>query len=418
MLLGAIADDLTGATDIALAFAREGLRTVQINGIPDDGTLVPNVDAVVIALKSRTIPASEAVSLSRGAASWLRAHHVKQVVFKYCSTFDSTDAGNIGPVTEALLEELGETITIACPTFPENGRTVFQGHLFVGDTLLSESPMRDHPLTPMTDANLVRVLQRQTGLPVGLLAAADVQAGQERVAARIRQAATQNLRILIADAATAKDLNEIGKACSDRMLVTGAAGIGGALARNHAAAITGDRRSAAFAWPVGRTVILAGSCSVATRNQVNHVIALGYPATKIDPIAIASGALDVASVAEWAKASEGDPPVIYASTNPEDVLKAQEVLGREQAGALVEDFLGELAATLRSAGFSRFIVAGGETSGAVSAALAVNALEIGPEIDPGVPWTRAADASGPALALKSGNFGAPDFFEKARRMCQ
>ncbi|WP_332302813.1 3-oxo-tetronate kinase [Rhizobium sp. GR12] len=418
MLLGAIADDLTGATDIALAFAREGLRTVQINGIPDDGAFEQNADAVVIALKSRTIPASDAVSLSRRAVAWLRARDVQQVVFKYCSTFDSTDAGNIGPVTEALLEELGETITIACPTFPENGRTVFQGHLFVGDKLLSESSMRDHPLTPMTDANLVRVLQRQTALPVGILGAADVRAGQERVAARIREAATQNVRVLIADAATAEDLNAIGKACSDRMLVTGAAGIGGALARNHAAAIQGERRSAEFAWPQGRTVVLAGSCSVATRDQVNHVIGLGYPATKIDPIAIASGTLDVASVAEWAEASEGWPPIIYSSSDPADVLKAQEVLGRDEAGALVEDFLGELAGILRSAGFSRFIVAGGETSGAVSAALSVSALEIGPEIDPGVPWTRAAYAGGPALALKSGNFGAPDFFEKARRMCR
>ncbi len=418
MLLGAIADDLTGATDIALAFAREGLRTVQFNGIPNESALDPNVDAVVIALKSRTIPAFQAVTLSRRAASWLRTHNVKQVVFKYCSTFDSTDEGNIGPVTEALLEELGETITIACPSFPENGRTVFQGHLFVGDTLLSESSMRDHPLTPMTDSNLIRVLQRQTALPVGLLATTDVRAGQERVAARIKEAATQNLRILIADAATVEDLNTIGKACSDRMLVTGAAGIGGGLARNHAAAIQGKRRSTEFVWPQGRTVVLAGSCSVATRDQVNHVIGLGYPATKIDPIAIASGTLDVTSIAEWAEASQSWPPIIYSSSDPADVLKAQQVLGRDEAGALVEDFLGELAAILQSAGFSRFIVAGGETSGAVSTALSVNALEIGPEIDPGIPWTRATDAEGPALALKSGNFGAPDFFEKARRMCQ
>lgn len=416
MLLGAIADDLTGATDLALTLSREGMRTVQTIGIPAQDFDLRDIDALVIALKSRTIPATDAVAISLSAADWLEEASVEQILFKYCSTFDSTPEGNIGPVTEALLAHLGEDLTIACPAFPTTGRTLYRGHLFVGDMLLSESPMKDHPLNPMTDSNLVRFLQRQTKLPVGLIPLDVVSKGSDHIRAAFSAARDRKDRIMIVDAVDDANLRVIGEALAGMKLVTGGSGIALGLPENfrRAGKLLPKSAGGLTDAPAGRSAILAGSCSAATRRQVEFAIASGTPALKIDPLAIAQKSLSAQDIVEWVEASTHAAPLVYSSADPDAVKAAQERLGREKAGALVEDLLAEVALALRTAGFRRFIIAGGETSGAVVNALGCKALRIGPEIDPGVPWTLSVNDGEPiALALKSGNFGAEDFFLKA-----
>ena len=410
MLIGAVADDITGATDLCLMLSRAGLRTVQVMGVPDGA--LPVADAVVIALKSRTIPAGEAVAMSLSAARALLAGGAGQILFKYCSTFDSTDAGNIGPVTAALMDLMRTDLTIACPAFPANGRTVYQGHLFVGDRLLSDSPMQDHPLTPMRDANLVRVLARQTTVPVGLLDIGALRGG----AAQEVFARRAGARILIADALTDADLMALGAACADMALVTGGSGIAMGLAQNFVAAgrVMPRAVQTMMQAPSGRSVILAGSCSAATRGQIAAAQAAGLPTLAVDVAAMADGRQTAQALADWAAAQDGAPaPLIYSSADPAELAQTQATLGREASGTLVEHTLAEVARILQTRGFTRFLIAGGETSGAVVAALGVTMLDIGPEIDPGVPWTRSIGGPDLALALKSGNFGAPDFFLRA-----
>jgi uncharacterized protein YgbK (DUF1537 family) len=416
MLLGVIADDLTGATDIALMLSRNGMKTVQFIGVPQTGAALDGVDAAVVALKSRTIPADEAVALSLAAAKTLRAAGAQQFFFKYCSTFDSTDRGNIGPVAEALLDFLGTDLTIACPAFPANARSIYQGHLFVGSMLLSESPMKDHPLTKMRDSNLVRVLQRQVKGRVGLVALATVEQGAPAIRTSFDRARAAGERFLVVDAVSDAHLRSIGAASADLALITGGSGVAMALPDNFRAAgrLAAHAPAATLKAPAGRKVILAGSCSQATREQVRVAKEAGLPAFEVDPLAIADGATTAARVAEWALRGASERPVlVYSSAEPARVREVQDKLGVERAGTIVETLLAEIGVLLRDDGFTQFLVAGGETSGAVVGALGVNALEIGPEIDPGVPWTRSLDAPEIALALKSGNFGAPDFFLKA-----
>jgi len=416
VLIGAVADDITGATDLCLMLSREGLRTVQVIGVPAPGQPLPGADAVVIALKSRSIPAPEAVAMALAAARALLAAGAQQLLFKYCSTFDSTDAGNIGPVTEALLGLTGAKLTIACPSFPAAGRTTYQGHLFVGSQLLSDSPLKDHPLNPMHDANLVRVLGRQTALPVGLVDIATIWQGEAAIRAAFASQHAAGKRILIVDTLVDADLRTIGAACADLPLVTGGSGIGLGLATNFINAGKAVRRGVAARMqaPAGRAVVLAGSCSVATRGQIAAAQAAGLPTLALDVAALADGCQSAADVAAWATRQAADtPPVIYSSADPATLQVIQHDLGQHQSGALVESALAEVARRLRDAGFTRFVIAGGETSGAVVAALGVTMLEIGPEIDPGVPWTRSIGSPALALALKSGNFGTADFFLKA-----
>ncbi len=415
-LLGCIADDFTGATDLAGMLVRAGMRTVQMIDVPTH-PLPSEVDAVVIALKSRTVPAAEAVNSALVALDWLRAAGCRQFYFKYCSTFDSTDAGNIGPVTDALMTALGTDFTIACPAFPENKRTIFNGYLFVGDVLLNESGMRDHPLTPMTDANLVRILQRQTQRQVGLIRHATIAGGAAAIREEIQRLRTAGVAIAIVDAISDADLMQIGAACAELALVTAGSGIALGLPQNfRREGCLGNRIDAnASSYPVGHRAILSGSCSLATQAQVARAIAAGCPAFKIDPLRLADGEDLVAKALDWATPllSGNRPPLIYATADADNVRAAQARIGAVPAGALVEQALTRIAQGLVERGVRQLIVAGGETSGAVVSALNVTGLHIGPQIDPGVPWTLSLGASPLALALKSGNFGAPDFFTQA-----
>jgi uncharacterized protein YgbK (DUF1537 family) len=412
-LLGCIADDFTGATDLANILVRGGMRTVQTIGIPDAalaGTL--DADAIVIALKSRTTPAVDAVRESLTALAWLRAQGCTQIFFKYCSTFDSTAAGNIGPVADALLDAMGSDFTIACPVFPAAGRTLFRGHLFVQDKLLNESGMENHPLTPMTDANLVRVLQAQTPSKVGLLRYDTVATGTDAVRTRIDALRQDGVRIAIADAVSDADLVTLGEACADLPLITGGSGVAMGLPANfRRRGQLRDGDAAGIPTVAGPAVVLAGSASTATNGQVAAWRDAGRPAYRLDPLAIARGDDVVGAALTFADRS--DPVLIYATSTPDEVRAVQRELGVEKAGSLVEHALGQIATKLLERGVRRFVVAGGETSGAVVQALGVKALRIGAQIDPGVPMTVTL-GSGETLAvvLKSGNFGSPDFFAK------
>lgn len=416
MLLGCIADDITGATDLALTLKRSGLRTIQVMGVPDDAEQLKAFDAVVIALKSRTNPVDEAIEWSLKSADVLLAAGARQIFFKYCSTFDSTDDGNIGPVAEALIEKLGGDVAFVCPAFPTNRRTIYKGHLFVGDELLSSSPMKDHPLTPMRDSDLVAVMQRQTKLPVGLVSYDVVEQRTPAIEAAVDAAREAGQRFLVVDAISDSNLMWIGKAAQDHKLITGGSGIAIGLADNFVA--QGLLNKTATNVPMkagaGRAAILSGSCSTATRGQIAAAKAAGIPAMRIDALKIADGNVKPDTFVAFAKAQPaGNPVLLYSSDDPDVIAKVQDELGREQAGAIVEDAMGEIARGLADAGFTKLIVAGGETSGAVVAALGVNAIEIGPEIDPGVPWTKSLDDRGLVLALKSGNFGGERFFLEA-----
>ncbi|MBR0656174.1 3-oxo-tetronate kinase [Plastoroseomonas arctica] len=413
LLLGCIADDFTGATDLANTLVKHGMTAVQLIGVPI-GPL-PEADAIIIALKSRSIPAADAVRESLAALEALLAAGAKQIFHKYCSTFDSTDAGNIGPVADALLARLSSGFAIACPAFPTNGRTIFQGHLFVGGALLSESGMENHPLTPMRDPNLVRVLSRQTEGGVGLVPFAVVEQGPVTIRRALTRLAEQGRRYAITDAATDAHLMAIGEACAPHALITGGSGIAMGIPENFRRAGLLPPRPDAAVLPQARgaMAVLAGSCSRATLGQIglarDHV-----PVLELDALATPDTAALTAQALDWAadKLSDTRPIVIAASASPDRVEALQKQLGRDAAGALIETTLANIAEAIVARGTGRLLVAGGETSGAVVLRLGVTALRIGPEIDPGVPWTYA-EPNGIHLALKSGNFGGRDFFLKA-----
>lgn len=415
VVLGAIADDFTGATDLCNTLVRRGMKTVQLIDVPPAGAPPPDAEAVVIALKSRTIPAGDAVAMSLKALAWLKAAGARQILFKYCSTFDSTDKGNIGPVALALLDALGSGFTLYCPAFPEAGRTIFKGYLFVGDVLLSESGMKDHPLTPMRDPSLVRVLQRQSEGKVGLVQHATVAKGPAAIADAFAALQREGCRHAIVDAIADHDLEAIGAAAKDLALITGGSGIALGLPENfRRAGLIGDGGGADILPKItGKAAVLSGSCSQATLAQLAYMKERA-PVFAIDPLAAANGR-DVAGEAlAWGGEKLGDVPILFAATAPPDqVAQVQRQLGRERAGALIEGIMAEIAAGLVARGVRRLVVAGGETAGAVVQALGVTGLRIGRQIDPGVPWTVSLGEPALALALKSGNFGAPDFFLRA-----
>ncbi len=412
-ILGVIADDFTGATDIAGMLVKGGMRTIQTIGVPAKGTIPDDVDAVVVALKTRSIPAADAVAQSLDALKALQAAGCVRFFFKYCSTFDSTDAGNIGPVGDALLDALKAKQAIYCPAFPVNGRTIFFGHLFVGDVLLSDSHMKHHPLTPMTDASLVRVLARQTPHKVGLVALKQVQSGSAVLRESLDKLAADGVRHVVVDAVADTDLGIIGEAIGDDTLVTGGSGVALGLPAAYRRRGLMAHRSCADALPKtdGASAVLAGSCSAATLGQIK---AFKGAHLALDTDAICRGE-DVAGKAlAWAREKLGKAPILLSASDTPDSVKAlQAKYGIEKSSQAIEKTMAALARGLVEAGVGRLVVAGGETSGAVVGALDVTALRIGPEIDPGVPWTASVGAKPLLLALKSGNFGAPDFFTKA-----
>ena len=419
MVLGCIADDFTGATDLANNLVRAGMRVVQAIGVPVQA-LDAQADAVVVALKSRTLPAREAVAQSLAALRWLQAQGAQQIYFKYCSTFDSTPLGNIGPVTEALMDALGTDFTIATPAFPDNHRTVFKGYLFVGDVLLNESGMQNHPLTPMTDANLVRVLQGQCTGKVGLIDHQVVAQGASAIQARIAQLRSQGVRVAVVDAISNQDLMRLGPALHGMPLVTAGSGVAIGLPGNFGLAPS----STASALPpaAGWQAVVSGSCSLATNRQVQAFIASGRPALAVDPLQIAArqaaGGDVVTDALAWAQPLLAQGPVlVYSSADVQAVKAVQGQLGAEASGHLLEHTLAAIARGLVGLGVRQLVLAGGETSGACVQALHISQLKIGPQIDPGVPWCHAqsdaAAGAGMHLTLKSGNFGSDDFFSKA-----
>ncbi|WP_428536507.1 3-oxo-tetronate kinase [Rhodopila sp.] len=428
MLLGAIADDFTGATDLCSMLVRGGMRTVQLIGVPEPELPTPDADAVVVALKSRTAPTAQAVEESLAALRWLQAAGARQFFFKYCSTFDSTDQGNIGPVADALIAALGCGFALACPAFPTNARTVYQGHLFVGGSLLNESGMEHHPLTPMTDANLVRVLSRQTEGTVGLVAFAAVDRGANAIRDAMTQLKERGRRYAIVDAITDAHLAAIGEAAANHALITGGSGVAMALPENFRRAGLLSRTTDPGVLPPieGACAVIAGSCSRTTLAQLGYARS-HLPTFELDALATPDAAALSEAALAWAADKIGHKPVVIAASAPPDKVAAlQSRLGRDQAGALIENAVAKIAEGLLVRGVRKFVVAGGETSGAVVRRLGVRSMRIGTEIDPGVPWTfaeagkTATGGSGPGLmlALKSGNFGASDFFLKAFRVLE
>jgi uncharacterized protein YgbK (DUF1537 family) len=420
MLLGAIADDFTGATDLCSMLVRGGMRTVQLIGVPHETDAPPDADTVVVALKSRTAPVRDAVQQSLAALAWLRHAGCRQFFFKYCSTFDSTDEGNIGPVADALIRELGCGFALACPAFPTNARTVYQGHLFVGGTLLNESGMEHHPLTPMTDANLVRVLGRQTDGIVGLVPYVTIEQGSAAIRDAMTALKEGGKRYAIVDAVNDAHLLAIGEAASEHALITGGSGVAMGLPANFRRAGLLPTETDAGALPriTGHAAVLAGSCSRATLTQLGMARS-HLPVWQLDPLATPDAALLAAAALDWASEKLGDKPIVIAAATPDKVAAVQAKLGRDAAGTLIEAAMAQIAAGIVANGARRVVVAGGETAGAVVQRLGVTSLRIGTEIDPGVPWTYAQGSGAPLLmALKSGNFGAPDFFLKAFEMLE
>ena len=418
MLLGAIADDFTGATDLCSMLVRGGMRTVQLIGVPSPCLAVPEADAVVVALKSRTAPVRQAVNDSLAGLKWLQAAGARQFFFKYCSTFDSTDHGNIGPVADALVGALDCGFALVCPAFPTNARTIYQGHLFVGGSLLNESGMEHHPLTPMTDANLVRVLSPQTEGTVGLVPFVTVDQGANAIRDAMTALKERGRRYAVLDAITDAHLVAIGEAAAAHALITGGSGVAMGLPENfrRLGLLSDATDPGALPSLDGANAVIAGSCSRATLAQLGYARA-HLPVFELDALTTPDAAALSEAALAWASGKIGDKPVVIAaSAPPERVAALQSRLGREQAGMLIEDAVARIAQGLVARGVRKLVVAGGETSGAVVGRLGVRSLRIGTEIDPGVPWTLAS-GSGPdlMLALKSGNFGATDFFLKVFR---
>ncbi len=416
--LGCIADDVTGATDMANMLVRGGLRAVQSFGVPETDDFTDECDAVVVALKSRSIPAEEATALALRSLHALQTIGAQRFFFKYCSTFDSTPQGNIGPVAEALMNELCVEQTLFCPALPENGRTVYCGHLFVHGKLLNESGMERHPLNPMTDANLVRVLQNQSTQKVGILPASAIDRGVEGIQERLEALRRDGVALVISDAINDEQLEQLADALANHTLVTGGSGIGYWLAKawRKQGSVPPNANAVDSPQVEGMSAVLSGSCSDTTQRQINHFRSR-FPSFKIDTARLSNRESAAEDAASWAeqRLSQG-PVLIYSDPEAVERRHAEVDAGNTSIAESVERAMGEIAKRLVACGVRRLIVAGGETSGAVVRALGILAVRIGPQIDPGIPWTETLAEPRMALALKSGNFGTDDFFEKALEM--
>ncbi|MDU8924881.1 four-carbon acid sugar kinase family protein [Pasteurellaceae bacterium LIM206] len=411
-VLGVIADDFTGASDIASFLVENGLNTVQMNGVPSE-PLTTTVDAIVISLKSRSNPVNEAVEQSLQALNWLQANGCNQFYFKYCSTFDSTEKGNIGPVTDALLDALNDDFTVITPALPVNGRTIFNGYLFVGDVLLNESGMQNHPITPMKDANLIRLMDAQAKGKTGLVTYADVIKGADNVKARFAELKAQGYRYAVVDAADNSQLAVLAEATADFKLVTGGSGLAAYMAARLSNGKKGDN---AIVPTKGKTVILSGSCSVMTNKQVNAYKEKAS-SLNLNVERALTGENYVQELYQWVIEHLHEPlaPMIYATVPPEELKAIQTKFGAEKASHTIENTFARLADKLKAAGVINFITAGGETSSIIVQQLGITGFRIGKQIAPGVPWLNALNDN-IFLALKSGNFGKENFFEFAQEM--
>lgn len=413
MLLGCIGDDFTGSSDLANTLAKQGMHTVQYSGIPEVNADA-SVEAGVVSLKSRSIPVEEAVRLSLNALEWLKEQGCEQFFFKYCSTFDSTPEGNIGPVIDALADALDADRVIVCPAFPGAGRSVYQGHLFVNDKLLNESGMENHPLTPMTDADLRRCLGLQSKSAVGHIPITVVLSGDDAVKEALTQQHEQNKRVVVVDALQDEDLMTIGSAASNLALITGGSGIALGLPANFKKQGKIKGKTSHWKGEDGGCAVLSGSCSNTTRNQIKHH-SENNPTFEINTAEVINGLMTPAKVCDWLSRQPGIP-LVYSSADPETVEAVQKAFGMDEASHALESFFSQVALQLVNNGLSRLILAGGETSGAVIEGLKITEMQIGPEIDPGVPAMRANEQL--VFTLKSGNFGAPDFFTKAAKVLE
>lgn len=418
MLLGVIADDLTGATDIAGFLANNGLDTIQVLGPPDPQTQI-DCEAAVVSLKSRSNPASEAIAMSLDALNWLRANNCMQTYFKYCSTFDSTSQGNIGPVTDALMNALETNLTVICPSLPVNGRTVKNGILLVNGTPLAETGMRHHPVTPMTDSNLITLMEMQAKGKADLVELETVQAGSDAVKKRLSDLRDNSIRYTVLDATTDKDLDVLADALDDIPLLTGGSGLGGARARAMVNRGRASGKGAAMGRPPGgKVAVLSGSCSEMTNKQVESYVASETPAIKVDVGRCLDNPEEYATeLATWMDRHSGGSlaPLVYATVGKDELREIQKRFGAEKASLAIEEMFGLLATKLDGRGFDHIIVAGGETSGATALALGAKMFRIGPEIAPGVPWIRSLERP-LSMVLKSGNFGDERFFFKAQEL--
>jgi uncharacterized protein YgbK (DUF1537 family) len=416
MRLGVIADDFTGATDIAGFLVANGLRAVQLNGVPPADLRV-EADAVVVSLKTRSCPVPEAVSQSLAALEWLRARGCQQFFFKYCSTFDSTAQGNIGPVTDALLDALGQDFTVICPMLPVNGRTIYNGYLFVNGVPLDESGMRHHPVTPMTDANLMRLMEAQAQGKAGNVPSSVMDQGPAAVRAALAALKANGIRYAVLDALNDTHLVTMGEAVADMPLVTGGSGLADGMARAWTGTGTAANAAAEGKPAKGRVIVLSGSCSQMTNAQVEAYRAEAPSRIVSVERCVADAASYAAELAEWvlAQPRDGLAPLVYATTAPAELQAMQERFGAARASEAVERTFGLLAKRLEQACFDQFIVAGGETSGVVTQSLGIGGFHIGPQIAPGVPWVRAVGKP-LSLALKSGNFGQERFFFDAQEL--
>ena len=413
MLLGCIADDFTGASDLANTLAKGSMSTMQFVGVPK-GVAPTGCEAGVVALKTRSIAATDAVAQSLAALDWLKAQGCRQFLFKYCSTFNSTPQGNIGPVAEALLHALAAPVAVVCPVFPATGRTLFMGHLFVKDRLLSESGMEKHPLNPMTDPDLRRWLRLQSKGEIGFVPHETVRRGADAVASLLDVEAKAGRRLVVVDAIEDQDLLTIGRAVVGHKLVTGGSGIALGLPGNFRKAGLLGEEGSAYAPANGPGIVLSGSCSTASQAQLSHYLK-SHPGFAINPSELMTDRQTVADMATFVRAHLAEAPIVYSTADARQVAQAQAAFGREQLAEKIEHAFSALAAKLVEEGVTRIAVGGGETSGAVVTALKADTLVIGPEIDPGVPALASVGDKPVRLALKSGNFGAIDFYDKALR---
>lgn len=417
LFLGVVADDFTGASDAASFLVAAGIKTVLFNGVPKDcPQLSEETEAVVVALKSRTMPKQQAVSESMEAFRWLRRMGARQLYLKYCSTFDSTAEGNIGPVADAVLEEYGIPYTVLCPSLPVNGRTVQNGNLYVNGVLLEESHMKDHPLTPMWDSYLPRLMEAQSKYPVYPVALGQKDSPIVPTGSRC---------YLVPDYYEEKHGDQIAEAYGDLPFLTGGSGLVGALGRRYRRrkgqqAPENDSQSRQKPQPSakdcaeGRSVLFAGSCSAVTLQQIAWFQEKKFPTFCIDPKELLSDEMVEDRIWSWIQQT-GTDGLVYSSASPEG-LKESQKLGRERVAQALEQLFSCLAIRAVKEGCERIIVAGGETSGAVTKALGYEAFYIGESVAPGVPVMTPLENPKIRLVLKSGNFGTKDFFERALDM--